>query len=79
MQAVNGFYDNGIFELNQEAPVKRGKFIMFFTEEEEPAKTLMSKEEAMRIFKKYSGSIDKDIDIQRERDEYLYEKYGPFN
>jgi len=77
MQAVHGFYDNGVFELKQKPPVKKGKIIILFTEDEPP--TLMSKEESLRILKKYSGSVKCDINIESERDEYLNEKYGSFD
>jgi len=76
MLAVQGFYNNGVFEFKQSPPVKKGKFIMLFTEEEPPKKKIMSKEESLRILRKYSGSIDRDIDIEKERDEYLNERYG---
>jgi len=79
MQAVQGFYDNGVFELQQEAPVKRGKFIMIFTEDELPKEKIMSKEESLRIFREHSNGVSRHIDVEKERDEYLYEKYGPFN
>ena len=39
----------------------------------------MSKEEALRIFREHSNGVSRDIDIEKERDEYLNEKYGPFN
>ncbi|MCL2486552.1 MAG: hypothetical protein FWE86_03000 [Oscillospiraceae bacterium] len=79
MQAIQGFYDNGTIRFNQKAPIKRGKFIMIFTEEERLPKSLMSKEESLHIFRKYSGSISREIDAEKERDEYLSEKYGPFD
>ena len=76
MLAIQGFYNDGVFEFKQRPPVKKGKFIMLFPEENQPAKKLMSKDESLRILRKYSGSIDRDIDIEKERDEYLNEKYG---
>ena len=36
----------------------------------------MPDEEAMRLFHKFTGSIDGDIDIETEKSEYFYEKYG---
>jgi hypothetical protein len=79
MQAIQGYYDNGIFELAQEMPVRRTKFILYLIDDDQPIKPIMTQEEALRIFHKYSGSVDRDIDIEKERDEYLNEKYGPFN
>jgi len=34
MQAVQGTYNNGIFTLNRQAPVKTGKIIVIFNTEE---------------------------------------------
>ena len=36
MQAVQGMYNNGIFTLNSQAPVKTGKIIVIFNTEESP-------------------------------------------
>ena len=36
----------------------------------------MSDEDAMRLFRKFTGSIDRDFDCEKEKDEYLDEKHG---
>ncbi|MCL2377841.1 MAG: hypothetical protein FWC77_01810 [Defluviitaleaceae bacterium] len=77
MQAIQGFYEDGIVTLDKQAPIRKGKIIILFPEEES-AKYSMSDEEAMRLFHKFSGSIDRDINFDKERDEYLNEKHGPF-
>ncbi|MDR2166451.1 MAG: hypothetical protein LBE35_01195 [Clostridiales bacterium] len=88
MQAIQGYYDNGVIEFIQEVPLRRFRFVMHLVDDDRQTEPLfvaeepifeMSKEESMRIFHKYSGSISREIDIEKERDEYLYEKYGPFN
>ena len=79
MQAIQGIYDNGTVRLDKKAPISRGKIIVLFPEQETYEKPLMTNEEAMRLFHKFTGSIDRDIDMEKERDEYLNEKYGPFD
>ena len=39
----------------------------------------MSGGEALDLLEKYRGRIKRDIDPEKERDEYLNEKYGPFD
>jgi len=77
MQAIRGFYEDGMVKLDKKAPIRKGNIIMLFPQEEKTSR--MSHEEAMRIFHEFTGSIDHDIDYEKERDEYLYEKYGPFD
>ena len=79
MQAIQGFYENGVVRLDKQAPIKRGRIIVFFPEEKTKNEAVMSDDEAMRLFNKFTGSIDRDIDYERERGEYLSEKYGPFD
>ena len=38
--------------------------------------TKISDEDAMRVFQKFTGSIDRDFDCEKEKNEYLNEKYG---
>jgi len=78
MRAIQGVYDNGRVTLDRQAPIKKGKIIILFPEEEIEKHT-MSDDEAMRIFTKFTGSIERDIDIEKERDEHYNEKFGPFN
>ena len=80
MQAIRGVYKSGVVELEEKAPMDNAEVIVTFIKEASiPGKDKMSSEEALRILKKYSGSIDRDIDIEKERDEYLNEKHGSFN
>ena len=77
MQAIQGIYDNGRIKLDRKAPANKTKVIVVFTEEETRKK--MSAEEALKILHKHTGSIKGDIDFEKERDEYLNEKYGSVN
>ena len=74
MQAVQGFYDDGVITLDDRAPIRRGKIFVFFpagnTQENK-----LSDSEAMNMFRKFTGSIDREFDIDEERYEYLHEKY----
>ena len=79
MQAIQGLYDNGKFSLERQAPVKKGKIIVLFSDEIVVEDRKMSTEEALRILDKYKGSIKGDFDVEKERDEYLHEKYGLVN
>jgi len=76
MLVIQGVYDNGSFRLDEQAPVKKSRIIVIFSEEEVLKEEKMSTEDALRILDKYKGSIKGDFDAERERDEYLYEKYG---
>ena len=77
MQAIQGVYDNGILKLERKAPAKKARVIVLFTEEETHKK--VSAEEALKILYKHTGSIKNDINFEKERDEYLNEKYGSVN
>jgi hypothetical protein len=77
MQAIQGIYDNGILKLDRKAPATKSRVIVLFTENETRKK--MSKDEALKILYKHAGSIKSDIDFEKERDEYLNEKYGSVN
>ena len=74
MQAIRGFYNNGILQLEKNAPAKKASVIVLFTDEEKKSK--MPINEALKILHKYAGCIENDIDFEKERDEYLNEKYG---
>jgi len=77
MQAIQGIYDNGILKLDRKAPAKKARVIVLFTEEETHQK--MSADEALQILHKHTGSIKNDINFEKERDDYLNEKYGSIN
>ena len=77
MQAILGFYDNGVLTLDSKAPVSKSRVIVVFTEE--VPRVRMSTSEALRIFYKYAGSIKGEVDYENERDAYLSEKYGASN
>jgi len=84
MQAVQGFYNKGVLTLDKKAPLDKARVVVVFpTEEyviEKPYENeKMSTEEALRLFHSFTGSIDRDIDYEKEKDEYMNEKYGPFN
>ena len=77
MQAIQGIYDNGILKLDKKAPATKSRVIVLFTEDRTFKK--MSKDEALKILYKHAGSIKNDIDFEKEKDEYLNEKYGSVN
>ena len=77
MQAIQGIYDNGRIKLDRKAPANKVRVIVVFAEEESRKK--MSAEDALKILHKHTGSIKSDIDFEKERDEYLNEKYGSVN
>jgi hypothetical protein len=79
MQAVQGTYNNGTFTLNRQAPVKTGKVIVIFTEAEPAVKRKMPKEEALKIFHKYAGSLKRNVNIKDELMEALDERYENTN
>jgi len=75
MQAIQGVYNNGTIRLNQQAPVKNSKIIVIFVEERPDSRKIMPKEEALRIFHKYSGSLKRNINIKEELMEALDERF----
>jgi len=79
MQAIQGYYENGTVRLDRQAPIRRGKIIVLFPDDELNKKPRMSDDEAMRLFSKFTGSIERKLDIEMERDEYFNEKFGPFD
>jgi len=76
MQAIQGTYDDGVFSLDRQAPVKKAKIIVLFADDEFVNEKKMSTKEALQILEKYKGSIRGDFDAENERDEYFYEKHG---
>jgi len=78
MEAIRGYYEDGAVKLEKKAPIRKGRVIMLFTDDNS-TKQSMSDDEAMMLFNKFTGCIKRDIDVEKERDEYLNEKYGPIN
>ena len=79
MQAIQGVYNNGTFKLNQQAPVENSKIIVIFVEEKPNSHKKMPKEEALRIFHKYAGSLKRNIDIKEELMEALDKRFENIN
>ena len=79
MHAIQGFYENGAIKLDKQAPIRKGKIIVLFPEDETDVNYVMSDNEAFNLFRKFTGSINRDIDYEKERDEYHNEKFGPLN
>ncbi|MCL2222808.1 MAG: hypothetical protein FWC20_10765 [Oscillospiraceae bacterium] len=80
LTSVKAKYDNGKIEWLEKPPLTTADIVVVFSiEQEHPARQEMSTEEAMRILNKYAGSIDRDFDYEKEKDEYFNEKYGSFN
>jgi hypothetical protein len=66
MLALTGTYDNGKVTFAEKPPVTKGKIIVLFPESS-PAKKLLSVKEKEALFKKFSGYIDRDINVKTER------------
>jgi hypothetical protein len=79
MQAIQGYFDQGLIKLDRKAPLDKGRVIVIFPVDEPAKNQEMTTAEAYRILDKYRGSIKGDISIETERDEYLNEKYGVVN
>ena len=82
MLAVKALYKNGNIQWVDKPPAVNAEVMVVFSVENLPvteARQKMSNDKAMQILNKYAGSIDRDIDYDKERDEYFNEKYGPFN
>ena len=76
MQAVKGVYDNGSLTLRKRAPVNKSEVIVIFTDNENDRGAVMSDDEAMRIYNKFTRSIKHEINEKEELMEALDEKYG---
>lgn len=74
MLALTGTYDNGNVRLEKQPPVSKGKIIILFPDEPHNKKTL-SREEKESLFNKFSGCVDREIDVKKEKMEYLDERY----
>jgi len=61
MQAIRGFYENGAVRLSKKAPIRKGNIIMLFPEEDPRLKNPMPDNEAMQLFHKFTGSIDREL------------------
>ena len=82
MQAIQGTYDNGKFNLEQQAPVNKSKIIVLFHDDlydDIIKESKMTDEEALNILEKYKGRIKGVFDAETERDDHLHEKYGSVN
>lgn len=66
MLALTGIYDNGKVTFAEKPPVTKGKIIVLFPESS-PAKKLLSVKGKEALLKKFSGYIDRDIDVKSER------------
>jgi len=78
MQAINAVYENGNIKWIEKPPMVNTKVIVIFTEETVKNEN-MSNEKALKILAEFKGCIKGDIDYEKERDEYLSEKYGTFD
>ena len=79
MQAIKAVFEKGNIRWIEEPPTDDSVEVTVLFPTKQKRKDGMSTEEALRIVEKYAGSITRDIDYEKERDEYLNEKYGPFN
>jgi len=80
MLAIKGQYENGVLALDEKAPVNTAKVIVIFPTEINEISSMSTDErydtDAMSLFHKFTGSIDRDFDYEKEKDECLDEKYG---
>ena len=83
MTRIQGVYDNGMVTLEREAPAKQAQVTVIFHEGAEATrpKKKRSREEALAMLEELRGCIkwEGEFDFEKERDEYLNEKYGPFD
>ena len=76
MLAIEGQYDKGWVKLDEDAPVDSSRVIVWFPIDKTAKEEKLSTEDAMRLFHEFTGSIDRDFDYEKEKDEYFSEKYG---
>jgi len=82
MLAIKAFYEDGNIQWIEPPPVQKAEILVVFSVEKEPLKSVLKKSalETVNILDKYRGCIkNPDFDYEKERDEWLDEKYGPFN
>ena len=73
MIALQGVYNNGWVELLGTAPAEKANVVVVFPHE---MKQSGMTEEDRKLFKKFSGSIKRDIDGKKELLEALEEKHA---
>ena len=80
-RAIKAVFENGNIKLLEKPPLnlENLEVTVLFKINQEPKEKFMSKEESLRILKKYSGTLRGDFDYEKERDEWLEEKYGLIN
>ncbi|MCL2420273.1 MAG: hypothetical protein FWD03_00290 [Defluviitaleaceae bacterium] len=81
MKAIQGIYKNGAIMLEEDVFVDNVRVMVIFPSgvPNVASRDDMSTEEAVGILEAFKGCIKRDFNYEEERDEYLYEKYGPFN
>ena len=80
MQAIKAVFENGSIRWIEKPPIDNidnVEVTVLFPARQEWDK--MSDEEVMRLLREFTGIIDRDIDYEKEREEYLNEKYGYIN
>jgi len=79
MQAYSAYYKNGqIIPIGNPVIQEGRKLAIIVLDEplENNTKTLTEAQEALQRLEKYRGTLKRDVDIKKERLEYLDEKYG---
>ena len=82
MLAVKARVENGAVKWLEDIPLSNADVIVVFAASEKSKhneRTKMSNDEAIHILNKYAGTIDREIDYEKERDEYFNEKHGPLS
>jgi len=83
MLAIKAFYENGNIQWLEKPPLQKAEIIVVFTSENEQKESTIKKfdgEETLNILDKYRGCIKiPNFDYEKERDDWLNEKYGASN
>jgi len=82
-ERVQGIYKDGVVTLNKKVSVDNVPVTVIFREERQEYEIYdkMPKEEALEWLERFAGCVkwEGEFDFEKERDEYLNERYSPFN
>ena len=76
MQVVQGIYEEGKITLKSPVYFRKTNVLVIFPVSESDGDNQISRAEAFAKLKSYKRKIDFDIDYDKEKEEYLDEKYG---
>ena len=75
MQLIQGIYEEGKITLKSPVSVRKTNVWVLFPIESDGGREI-SRAEAFAKLKAYKRKVDFDIDYDKEKEEYLDEKYG---